>query len=330
VLNSELGAQPRQPWGLSLVRDILHWSEPEVQGLRGRFVRTLRRYLDWNRQLLLDPWLRYLPVVEILRHSLFRKSPRVLDVGSGAAGLAHFLRRPVTGVDLEFPRAELSRFLSALMPVRASATNLPFRDSSFDAVVSMDLLEHLPRSRRTTAVRELFRVARDLLIFGFPYGEKSAAFDSEALREERARGVRLGWREEHVRHGVPGDELHREVLAALSELRPEMRLTWFGQEGLLGLRLRWKLQFFVNKDSRLYGGIFGPLYWIHARSRPRKSYRRIYVATLPRPRLRSASDRKHPDVCVADGADQQGQFGFRSQENGQWSGRRTATQVSWW
>ncbi len=272
---------PGRPSGwITLGRSILGWDRVGARGARARLRQVIRRYLEWNRGLLLDPWLRYLPAVKMLRDGLAGQPARLLDVGSGAAGLAYFLRQPVVGVDIFFQRAELARFASPLVPVRATATRLPFRDASFDAAVSMDTVEHLPPSERLRAIHELFRVARKLVIVGFPYGETSAAFDCEALLVEQHKGVALGWREEHVRHGVPGKELHAAILEAAKDLHPDVRLAWFGHESLQGLRLRWKLQFLVNKDSRAYGAMFAPLYWLHARGHRKRPYRRIYVARL--------------------------------------------------
>ena len=271
---------PQNPRRWSLARAILGWDKPRSPGLRSFLRAGLRRYLTWNRRLLLDPWLRYYPAVSILRGSIPLGRSRILDVGSGSTGLACFLRMPVVAVDVQFSSPDLARFPSPIQPVRASATNLPFREASFDAVVSIDMLEHLAQSDRPEAIRELFRVARRIVIVGFPFGASSARFDEEALREERSKGIRLEWREEHVRHGIPGDEIHREVISAAREVCSKSVVAWFGQEGLLGLRLRWKLQSLVTKDSRMYGMLFTPIYWLHARGRRLRAYRRIYVSKV--------------------------------------------------
>jgi len=260
-----------------LGRGLFGLERPDRMGVRAPFRRAVKWYLDWNRSLVLDPWLRYFPTVRILRSSATAHSFRVLDVGCGNGDLATFLGRPIVGVDLTFTKSEIQRAVPHLSRIRASATSLPFRDRSFDCVVSMDMLEHIPAKERSRAVRELFRVAGRLIIIGCPFGPWSAAFDAEALREEHAKGMDLGWREEHVRHGTPYMELHTDILKASSRGEPLMQMSWIDQEGLIGLRIRWKLQFLIGKDSRIYGPILGPLYWIQARLRPRRGYRRIYV-----------------------------------------------------
>ena len=245
-------------------------------------------YLSWNRRLLLDPWLRYTPAIKLVR-SYFRNGwPRVLDVGCGNVGLAYFSEEEVVGVDLSFAPDYRARYQSLLQPICASAMNLPFRDSSFGAVVSMDLIEHLPRPARQQALGEMIRTARSLVVVGFPYGAASRLYDEEALVEERKRGGAPDWREEHVKHQVPGDEIHHSIVQLVSAI-PGASMTWFVHEGLGGLRLRWKLQFLVGRASRLYGVVFSPLYWIHGLGRPRRGYRRIYVIALASPRCHRES-----------------------------------------
>ena len=265
------------PRVVGFARRLLDWGNPGHRGPRG-FIRGIaKQYLVWNRALLLDPWLRYSIPVKILRSISEEQTIRILDVGSGSAGLAHFLEKEVVGVDVQFSIPEFVRLRPPLLPVQASATMLPFRDRSFEAVVSMDLLEHLPKEDRPRAIAEIFRASRFILILGFPYGRSSEEFDRQAMLEEKGKGGPPDWREEHVFHGLPADEVHQAILEQ-AKRRPGTKLEWRPHEGLGGLRLRWKLAFLVPKSSRLYGPIHYPLYVIHGWPRPRKAYRRIYVA----------------------------------------------------
>ena len=247
------------------------------RGAQGHLKSLLRGYLAWNRSLLLDPWLRYHAILPLARWPS-NESETLLDVGSGSVGLAFFLQRPVVSADLVFSESELIRFRSPIRPVRASVTQLPFRDASFRGVVSIDMLEHIPKQLRSQAIRELFRVSKDLVIIGFPYGELSSHFDRQALLEETRRGVAPLWREEHVRNGLPNQETHESILDIAQRGSRPRSISWFGQESLSGLRLRWKLEFLIPRESRIYGPVFGPLYAIHARGSPRQAYRRIYVS----------------------------------------------------
>lgn len=246
------------------------------------WVRILARdYLNWNRRLLLDPWLRYRAVIAILRTR--EKMDSVLDVGSGSVGLAYFLQSPAVAADLDFSWSDLAYFRSPISPVRASATHLPFRDASFDVTVCVDMLEHVPPADRTHVIIELFRVSRDLLVIGFPFGRQSERFDQEMLALERQLGDVPPWREEHVQNGLPGSETHKFLIETARRTPRPMAVSWFGQEGLVGLQLRSKLLHLVRRESRLYGAIFAPLYALHAYGSRRNAYRRIYVMQAPGP-----------------------------------------------
>ena len=272
---------------LPAFRRILRWDNPEPGRVRGWIRSLLKWYLEWNRKLLLDPWLRYQPVIAILRSSGLASNVRILDVGSGSVGLGYFLRRPVVAADLEFSNQDMLTFRSPASPIRASATHLPFRDASFDAVVSMDMIEHLDRTDRPSAISELLRVSGPVLVLGFPFGERSAEHDRNALAIEAKNGISLAWREEHVRNGLPDDRLHGQLLELARTSVPKRNIRWFGHETLVGLRLRWKLQLLLGSESRLRGLLIAPLYWFHARGRHDRTYRRVYViqgSRVQRPR----------------------------------------------
>lgn len=87
---------------------------------------------------------------------------RVLDLGSAAGAVAHFLSTfscAVVGVDSE-PRAVAAA--SSLFPrVRfelADVTALPFADASFDKAVAADLVEHLEDGELRAMLSEVDRV----------------------------------------------------------------------------------------------------------------------------------------------------------------------------
>lgn len=78
------------------------------------------------------------------------KGVRVLDIGCGPGFLSHYLAREgyeVTGVDFSFQfiKAAKSSWGSApnLNFLKTDVTNLPFEDSSFDAVVANYTIEHI-------------------------------------------------------------------------------------------------------------------------------------------------------------------------------------------
>ena len=112
--------------------------------------------------------IRYKPVVRWLDEMDARD---VLDVGSGYYGLSCFRPGPVVQTDLEFGRDQPpARRVGEPTFQVASVERLPFEDRSFDAVVSLDMMEHLPDELRNIAVSEMCRVSRSRVIIGCPVG----------------------------------------------------------------------------------------------------------------------------------------------------------------
>ncbi|MCA1633618.1 MAG: class I SAM-dependent methyltransferase [Acidobacteria bacterium] len=90
----------------------------------------------------------------------------ILDAGCGTGGMLNWLERycdggRLAGIDLsptalDFCRERRHRYLT-----RASVTDLPFADSSFDLVTSFDVLVQVPgEGEDERAMREMYRVLR--------------------------------------------------------------------------------------------------------------------------------------------------------------------------
>jgi len=65
--------------------------------------------------------------------------------------------------------------------VKASGTDLPFADRSFDYVICIEVLEHLPPELRARIVSEMCRVCRKEVVITHPYG-KVARWGDRFLR----------------------------------------------------------------------------------------------------------------------------------------------------
>jgi hypothetical protein len=139
---------------------------------------------------------RYFPIVRALKPEL-PVGASVLEVGSGPFGIGRFLGGSFVGCDIAFP-VRPNHFMR---PVVASATELPFGDKSFDAVVLSDVLEHVPGDLRLCVVREGLRVMRRVAIFGFPSGSEALEYDLKLAEEYTRRGrERPEWLEEHMQY----------------------------------------------------------------------------------------------------------------------------------
>lgn len=83
----------------------------------------------------------------------------VLDMGCGG-GWRYFTRLgKVVGLDLSHASLRNARQIYPLA-VQASGTALPFADATFDFVVSLDLLGHIPVQEKGRLVSEIWRVLR--------------------------------------------------------------------------------------------------------------------------------------------------------------------------
>lgn len=142
---------------------------------------------------------RYGPL--IARHpELFDATRRVLEVGAGAKSIAHYLERPIVGVDCAFPDP-VSPHLRA---VRASMLRLPFRDGAFDDVVCGDSLLRLAPEEYPRAIAELVRVASKGAIIAIPAGTFAASADAAYARERAREGAAVPGRlRAPLKRGIP-------------------------------------------------------------------------------------------------------------------------------
>jgi SAM-dependent methyltransferase len=145
--------------------------------------------------------VRYAPAVDILKGLEVNS---ILDVGSGEHGIRRFFNGPrIIQTDLDVDRP-----IAGCDFICADALHLPFGDGSLDAVLSLDLLEHLAPKNRTPALHEMFRVARDCVIVGFPVAPgASIADDRLAAQLSRRHRPIPPWLLEHRGNGYPTQDL---------------------------------------------------------------------------------------------------------------------------
>lgn len=146
----------------------------------------------------LDTDLRYKPIVSFLREKL-KDEPKILEVGSGSAGITRYLNYPLTGVDKAFSKP--SRLVKQ---VKVSGVKLPFENDSFDFVISVDMLEHIGKNQREKAIGEMIRVAHRGIILTAPCGERAAAQDKKLFDYYlKNHGQDETMLREHLQFGLP-------------------------------------------------------------------------------------------------------------------------------
>jgi SAM-dependent methyltransferase len=119
-------------------------------------IRAVERDFWWYRGMrriffrMLDPVLRG------------RRPQRVLEAGCGTGYFSHLLQKeygwPVVPMDISGEGLRHARMLGVERPVQGDACSLPFAAGSFDLVLSLDVLPHLPAGEERVAIREMVRV----------------------------------------------------------------------------------------------------------------------------------------------------------------------------
>jgi SAM-dependent methyltransferase len=129
-------------------------TEPEELVRRG-YDAIADRYAEWAASFE-SPALHW---IEKLAQRLPERS-RVLDLGCGGGGPATralAARHDVLGVDISEQQLERAR---RLVPearfLRADATEVAFEPESFDAVVSLFMLGHVPRAKQRPLLERIF------------------------------------------------------------------------------------------------------------------------------------------------------------------------------
>ena len=87
-----------------------------------------------------------LKIVGKLLEKYCRPGMKLLNIGSGTGGSSLYISRfaETVNVDLSKHALRLSRNKSPAPGICAPAEKLPFRDGSFDLVLCLDVLEHIP------------------------------------------------------------------------------------------------------------------------------------------------------------------------------------------
>ncbi|MHB8576694.1 MAG: class I SAM-dependent methyltransferase [Dehalococcoidia bacterium] len=174
--------------------------------------RDQRRAVDWA-----------------LRRGGLLRDARALDIGAGSGRWSARLARRsarVVSLDLTLPMLQYGRRSGAIeTPVSGSAAQLPFRSASFDLVLSVTVLQHIPAVDQAQAVAELARVCR-------PGGtavlvELIDAADPSVIVFPRPVAW---WRDEFAGHGLKlvalGGQEFQPLARSLRSLRQRLGHDW--------------------------------------------------------------------------------------------------------
>lgn len=222
--------------------------------------------------------LRYLPIADLIKKSCYEPYS-ILEVGSAGLGITPYLKKRVVGIDLEFQQP----IHPNLIPVKASALNLPFSNSSFDAVISSDMIEHIEPKNRENTIEEIIRVAKHLACIAVPSGELAQKQDEWLNKYYKAKHeTKYKFLSEQVTYGLPQSEYISQIIhKAANKLKKTIILE---EKGNINLKLRTYLMKGWISNNKLINLIFrkililGIPFMRKMNSEP--TYRKIFIIKI--------------------------------------------------
>lgn len=191
--------------------------------------------------------LRYYPVVDEIKKRQLENS-KILEIGPGSLGIVPYLKKNIDGIDIDFSGPETR----SLRKIKGSAQKLPFKDSSYDVTISVDVLEHLDPKIRKQAILEQLRTTKKLALVVVPCGRASELQD----RRLRAKWNQLfkeknRFFEEHIRYDLPQKkEILTLIREALNLLKKEAEIKSYPN---LNIQIRNILmRTWITKNKFLY------------------------------------------------------------------------------
>jgi len=100
----------------------------------------------------------------------------ILDIGCGNGFFLHLIQKSINITDLVGIEPIKDKVKSMIhnfnIPgIIADAGHLPFKSESFDAVIALEVLEHLPYTTYSKALNEIQRISKKYIVISVPYNE---------------------------------------------------------------------------------------------------------------------------------------------------------------
>ena len=166
-----------------------------------------------------DKLQRYLPFIPHLEGE-------ILDVGGGVGNLYDLSGKKITVFDINEDELEISR-KKGLETIKGDGAKLPFKDNSFDTVISVATLEHIPKNNRSRFLEELKRVSKKKILLYTPYGNKGEEFDKKLYNFRKKIGREDKWTLEHIKNGLPSLEDIKESFPSAKIKKIQNAQIWY-------------------------------------------------------------------------------------------------------
>lgn len=116
---------------------------------------------DWGQFEIKERYLKHSSIGKFINKYLKGGNEKVLDCGCGIGTISRELKNrgyDVVSVDLSKTSQRLAKEKNDIDVILASNMNLPFKNASFDVVISVRVVHHTPDPRKS--VKELVRVLK--------------------------------------------------------------------------------------------------------------------------------------------------------------------------
>src|SRR3989344_3434612 len=134
----------------------------------------------------------------------------------------------------------LERNINLILRYFPIAKNLPFAESSFDIVISVDTLEHLTRKDQIKMVLEAYRVSKKHIMLTYPVGFNKY---HERILQNWKKSHLTKSLEEHLRGGTAkGDEVPSALKGRKCRITKE-----YGVHPALAYHLNYLEQYLITK-----------------------------------------------------------------------------------
>ena len=169
------------------------------------------------RSKYIDQFKRYACAIKEVRE--MESEISVLEIGAGGEGISYFSNLfKKCDFFLFDVRKDAFNGLNKRQAIIGDGCRLPFRDKAFDVIVSVDTVEHIPKSLRHNFYKELKRVCKKRIILTCPIQSSDGIFQGKKYDitfqylYERNYGVRETNTAQHIAAGHPTlEEIKRAI-----------------------------------------------------------------------------------------------------------------------
>lgn len=214
----------------------------------------------------IDQFERYAFAVKEIQKMNAAKS--ILEIGAGGKGISSFSNLLKSNCDFFLFDIKKDSFngLKNTQAIVGDGCKLPFRDKIFDVIVSVDAVEHIPKSIRNNFYQELKRVCKKKVIITCPLQSSDDAFQGNKYDiifqyfHECDFGVKEPNTKEHIASIHPSaEEIKKEfpnsTISGYKNCDIWLNYMVFSHKPITGLFCGMLYYLFWKKDS------YKPPYW---------------------------------------------------------------------